>query len=172
MKSKLFKNNETFKEGSIRLEPVKGDLAAMLSIEADKLPVFMKAVQEMLNTNVSEHGRLAEAALPQLGIERSTFDHACNVAGWLASEFYPSGSGKGDAPEAIADDMLALKLIKEEQKAKCEGFVKAIKALVQVQMRPEIERDRELQKGAPKVVGVQTALFFRNLFRKGPSSGD
>jgi hypothetical protein len=172
MKSNLFKSNPSFAQDSVRLEPIRRDVAAMLTIPADKLPAFMETVREILNTDVAQHGKVADAALPKLGIERGIFDHACNVAGWLATEFFPDGSAKGDTPAAILDDMVELKIVTEEQKARCAGFVKAIKALVQTSMQSKIERDRALQRGAPKVMGVETALFFRNVFRKGPGKGD
>ena len=82
MKSKLFKNIEAFKEDSLKLDAVKGDLAAMLSLGSAKLPAFMLAVRELLSTSVSDHERIAQQALPKLGIERGTLDHAFNVAGW------------------------------------------------------------------------------------------
>lgn len=170
MKSKLFKNIEAFKEDSLKLDAVKGDLAAMLSLGSAKLPAFMLAVRELLSTSVSDHERIAQQALPKLGIERGTLDHAFNVAGWLATEFYPHGHAKNDTPESIADDMLTLKMIAADQWTLCVGFISAIKILVQDFLKAEIEKDRALQRGAPKVVGVDTALFFRNVFRKGPKA--
>jgi len=170
MKSKLFKNVEAFKEDSFKLEAVKGDLAAMLSMGAKNLPVFMKSVRELLSTSVADHDRIARETLPQLGIERATLDHAFNVAGWLATEFYPHGHAKNDTPEAIADDLLTLKLIPADQWTLAVGFISAIKILVQDFLKAEIEKDRALQRGAPKVVGVDTALFFRNMFRKAPQA--
>lgn len=170
MKSKLFKSIQAFKEDSFKLETMKGDLAAMLSVGAEKLPVFMKAVRELLSTSVADHDRIAKDTLPLLGIERGTLDHAFNFAGWLATEFYPHGHAKNDSPEAIADDMLTLKMMASDQWTLCVGFVTAIKILVQDFLKAEIEKDRALQRGAPKVVGVDTALFFRNMFRKAPNA--
>ena len=169
MKSRLFQNNEDFKADSFKLEPMKKDMTAMMSIADDKLPAFMKAVRKMLLMKEVDLNRVAEKALPQLGIERPVFDLASNVAGWLASEFYPEGNAVADAPEAIVDDMIELKLISDEQKARCGRFVRAVKALVQEQMQAEIEKERALQKGAPKVIGVETAVFFRNVFKKDKS---
>lgn len=166
MKSKLFRNNKDFTKDSFKLEPMKKDMAAMMSIAEDKLSVFMQAVRKMLLMKEVDLNRVADKALPQLGIERPVFDHAANVAGWLAAEFYPEGSAAADPADAIVDDMIELKLIPEEQKARCGSFVHAVKALVQEQMRTEIEKERALQKGAPKVIGVETAVFFRNVFKK------
>lgn len=88
---------------------------------------------------------------------------------WVATEFFPHGNAVDDTPEDIADDMIALRMIAESQRSACAAFVGAIKFAVQVQMPGEIEKDRALQKGAPKVMGVETALFFRNVFRKRPA---
>jgi len=170
MKSKLFRNSEAFKEDFFKLEAMKRDMAAMLSIGTDKLSVFVNAVSEMVSTGVSEHQRIVEAALPQIGVERFVFDRACNAAGWLATEFFPRGRAVDDTPEDIVDDMIQLKIIAEEQRLHCGAFVGAVKYAVQVQMVEETEKERALRKGAPKVVGVDTALFFRNVFRKGPAS--
>ncbi len=172
MKSKLFRQNEAFKEDSFKLEPMKRDVAAALSIGADKLPAFMKAVGEILNTGVSEHERIAQSALPGLGLEHSVFDHASNVAGWLASELLPDGPASGDTAEAIVEDMISLKLIAADEKSRGLGFVRAVQGLVAAQARSDVEKDKAWRMHAPKVVGVDTALFFRNVFRKGPAGGD
>ena len=166
MKSKLFQNNEDFKTDSFKLEPMKKDMAAMMSIAEDKVPVFMKAVRKMLLMKEVDLNQIADKVLQPLGIERPVFDLASNVAGWLAAEFYPEGSAVADTPEAIVDDMIELKLVPEGQKARCGSFVRAVKALVQERMRTDIEKERALQKGAPKVIGVETAVFFRNVFKK------
>ena len=169
MKSKLFQNNEDFRTDSFRLEPMKKDMAALLSIAEDKLPVFIKAVRKMLLMKEVDLDLIAEKVLPQLGVDRPVFDHASNVAGWLAAEFYPEGRAVADTPDAIVDDMIELNLIPAGQKSLCDHFVRAVKALVQEQMRAEIEKERALQKGAPKVIGVETAVFFRNVFKKDKS---
>ena len=63
MKSRLFQNNEDFKAGSFKLEPMKKDMAAMMSIADDKLPAFMKAVRKMLLMKEVDLNRVAEKAL-------------------------------------------------------------------------------------------------------------
>ena len=63
-----------------------------------------------------------------------------------------------------------MKLIPADQWTLAVGFISAIKILVQDFLKAEIEKDRALQRGAPKVVGVDTALFFRNMFRKAPQA--
>jgi len=167
MKSRLFKNSENFKD-SFNMESMKEDLAAMLSIGSDKIVAFADSVGEILNSSVTEREQITEKALPGVGVERGIFDSACNAAGWLATEFFPNGSAKRDKPEDIADDMITLSMIPEGQRAACAAFISGIKFMVQQEMWSAIEKDRALQTGAPKVVGVETALFFRNVFRKGP----
>lgn len=169
MKSKFFRSSKTFTD-SHDLESIQDDLAAMLSISSDKITAFVRAVGEILNASISERGRIAQAAIAQVGVEQSIFDHACNVAGWLATEFFPHGTANADTPEDIVDDMITLEMMPEDQRSTCVAFVSAIKFMVQREMWSEVEKDRALQKGAPKVVGVETALFFRNVFRKGLSS--
>ncbi len=164
MKSKLFSSNAMFKEGSIRLDPIKRDLEALLSIKKDKTPLFINAVNEMLGTEVAEHDPIATAVLPQLGIDRSTFDHACHVAGWMASEFFPGGVARADTPSVIVEDLLELKLIAPGQMARAIELVQAIQSLAKEQLPVELEKERELHRGAPKVLGVETAMFFRNIF--------
>lgn len=165
MKSRLFKNSESLQE-SFKLEAMKSDLSAMLSIGTDGIPAFVRAVGEILNAGVADHERIVTEAAPRVRVDRSGLAHACNAAGWLATEFYPNGSAKGDTPEDIADDMIAMRMITEDQRGRCAAFLSAIKVLVQQELWSAVEQDRALQKGAPGVVGVQTALFFRNVFRK------
>lgn len=168
MKSRLFRNSQASAE-SFKLEAMKHDLAAMLGIGTDKLPAFVKAVGAILSTGKPGHDRIAEAALPQVGVDRATFGHACNAAGWLATEFYPKGGAADDTPENLADDMIELGMIRADQRSACSAFLSAIKYAVQVELQAEVEKDRALQRGAPKVMGVETALFFRNVFRKKPA---
>lgn len=172
MKSMLFANSELYKVGSARLDPIKADLSALLSISSEQWPVFITAVREILSTNVSKHGRVAEKMLPQLGISRSTFDNASKVAGWLATEFSPGERAGADTPEAVVDDMLELKLISENEKTKCLICISALKELVQDETDVEIKKEQNFQRSAPKVMGVETALFFRNVFGKKNSADD
>lgn len=168
MKSKLFEYNKSLRENEIRLESLRQDVDAMLGVGVDKLPGFVEVINESLATRGAEPERLAQDAVRQLGVARPVFDRASNVARWLVIEFLPEGFAESDSVEAVIDDLLSFRVIVPEQKAACTEFVSALKALAQERMRAETESERALQRGAPKVVGVETAVFFRRMFKKKP----
>ena len=142
-------------------------MESLLGIEDKYLPAFVQSMKQLLLSKKREEQEgIIRSTIAAIGVDRAQFEHAQNIAAWFVKEFFPYGDAETDLPGDIVDDMVTHKIIPSNLKDKCVKFISAIRNAVKEDLFFDIQKEKTLHKGAPKILSLETAVDFRAVFKR------